>query len=424
MSEITDNEQEINYLEMSDEDIANMELPTELEELNDDNLGEEDGQQTDESGNGSEGESGAESSSGEGSSDSGSGASDEGEEEENSDEITEGETGEVEPETSEEGDEVSTTNDSGSEGDSGQDSPEDDGESGQSTEKTESSPTQVTEISAEDAYKQVMAPFKANGKQMQVKSVDEVRRLMSMGANYNSKMAALKPNMKILKMLENNNILDEEKLSFLIDLSKKDPAAITKLVKDSGVNPLDIDVEKDSGYESKTYTVSDSEVDLDQVLADIRGTDSGKRTIDVISNRWDEASKQKLVSDPSIIRNINEQMENGIYDEIVDKVDHARMMGEFKGVTDIEAYRQMGSHMQANRLFKGMDAKPAPATMTKPEATEIVAPVSKADDLQLKNRKKAAGATKNSGGSKKKKLSGIDVLGMSDEDFAKLSAPI
>jgi len=94
------------------------------------------------------------------------------------------------------------------------------------------------EASAEDFMKEITAPFRANGKDMQIDSVEDVRKLMQMGANYNKKMAAIKPNLKFIKMLENNDLLNEESISYLIDLQKKDPAAIKKLLKDSGTNPL------------------------------------------------------------------------------------------------------------------------------------------------------------------------------------------
>jgi len=279
------------------------------------------------------------------------------------------------------------------------------------------------EVNSKTEYEQVMAPFQANGKQMEVKSIKEARRLMQMGVNYNSKMASLKPNLKIIKMLENNDILDVDKLSFLIDLSKKDPKAITQLIKDSGINPLDVDVEKDSGYESKAYTVSDNEVNLDQVLQDVKSTETGKRTIDIISNKWDEASKEILVNDPNIISIINMQIGNGVYDQIMDRIDHAKIMGEYTGMTDIDAYKQMGNFMQTNRLFKGMEQlKTTPTTENiKVVPDTLVIPNAKADDLQLKNRKKAASATK--GSSNKNTLSGENILNMSDDEFSKLAAP-
>ena len=110
----------------------------------------------------------------------------------------------------------------------------------------------VTEIDYKKEYERLTASFKANGKDISVANVDEAISLMQMGANYNKKMAALKPNLKLLKLLENNKLLDESKISYLIDLDKKNPEAITKLLKDSGIDPLDVDVNKESEYRPKT----------------------------------------------------------------------------------------------------------------------------------------------------------------------------
>ena len=124
--------------------------------------------------------------------------------------------------------------------------------------------TQAVDYEAE--YKRLLAPFKANGREIQVKSVDDAVALMQMGANYNKRMAALKPNLKMLKLLENNGLLSKEKISYLIDLEKKNPAAINKLVKDSGLDPMDLDAEKAGEYKPKIHSVDDREIDLDTVL--------------------------------------------------------------------------------------------------------------------------------------------------------------
>ena len=78
---------------------------------------------------------------------------------------------------------------------------------------------ETTEFDYESAYKKVSEPFKANGIDMQVKDPQDIVRLMQMGANYQKKMAQLKPNLKLIKMLEKNELLDEVKLHNLIDLS-------------------------------------------------------------------------------------------------------------------------------------------------------------------------------------------------------------
>ena len=104
-------------------------------------------------------------------------------------------------------------------------------------ETTTETPVETPEAETTDPdykaeYQRLLAPFKANGKDIQVTSVDEALTLMQMGANYNKKMAALKPNLKVLKLLDTHGLLDENELNFLIDLKEKNPKAIMKLVKD------------------------------------------------------------------------------------------------------------------------------------------------------------------------------------------------
>lgn len=121
----------------------------------------------------------------------------------------------------------------------------------------------------EKLYNELLSPFRANGKEIQIDKVEDARRLMQMGANYNKKMAALKPHLKTLKLLENNGLLDEQKLSFYIDIEQKKPEAIAKLLKDSNIDPLDFDLEKND-YKASTYTVDDREIELDTVLDELK----------------------------------------------------------------------------------------------------------------------------------------------------------
>lgn len=267
----------------------------------------------------------------------------------------------------------------------------------------------------------IMAPFIANGREMQIDSVEDVISLMQMGANYNKKMAGLKPNLKMLKMLENNELLSEDKLSYLIDLSKKDPTAINKLIKESGVNPLEIDVEKEHGYETnKTYTVSDNEVNLDGILSDIKDTESFSQTIDIVSNKWDAQSRQVLLDNPEVIKSINDHVGNGIYEQIMSVVEQERMLGRLDGMSDLESYKHVGDSIQAAGGFNFDEQGNGDADEL--SETEDANKTEKKVDPNTKARKKAAGSTKTTVRKPKKKAEDYDPLNMSDEDFEKLSA--
>ncbi len=266
-------------------------------------------------------------------------------------------------------------------------------------------------------FNQVIAPFKANNREIKVDNVDDVRQLMQMGANYNKKMAGLKPRMKILRKLENHGLLDEGKLDFLIDLDKKDPDAITKLIKDSGMDPLNVDTEAKSDYKPKSYNVSDGEALLGEVLDDIKTTDTYEDTINVVSNEWDESSKQVILKEPEIIRTINNHMASGVFGEIKVVMDKERMLGRLNGLSDIEAYKQVGDQMHANKQFSSQKEEAAAAT------APVTPPIKKApvkDDAKTKNRKRAAGGSRSAPGGKS--VSSYDPLGMSDEEIEKMDA--
>lgn len=282
----------------------------------------------------------------------------------------------------------------------------------------EEKPAVVTPtVDFEKEYKRLLTPFKANGKDIAVENVDDAIALMQMGANYNKKMAALKPNLKLMKMLENNGFMSEEKIGFLIDLGKKDPAAINKLVKDAGIDPMDLDGEKASTYKQTTYAVDDREMDLDTVLDDLQGTPTYTRTLDVVSNKWDVASKQIISQSPQLLKVINDHVASGIYDQISNEVERERVFGRLKGLSDIEAYRQIGDAIQARGGF----SQPVKAPEVVKTAPVVVTPKPKVDDDKLKDKRRAASATQPSASSAM--ASDFNPLQLSDEEFIKLGNP-
>jgi hypothetical protein len=264
-------------------------------------------------------------------------------------------------------------------------------------------------IDYEAEYNKILSPFRANNKEIKVDSVEDALTLMKMGANYNKKMAGLKPNLKLLKMLENHELLDEAKLSYLIDLSKKDPAAITKLVKESGLSKYDIDNNEDTEYKPNTYTVDDAQVDLDSVLGDIQDTPSYQSTMNIISTKWDESSRQAVLENPSLIAVINEHVGDGVYDQVFSIVEKERMMGRLTGLSDLDAYRKVGEMIQAQY---GQTKAPVVGTEVTPKT--VVAPKV---DPKLKARKLAASPSK--GTTAKTTNTVFNPLSLSDEDFDK-----
>ena len=270
-------------------------------------------------------------------------------------------------------------------------------------------------IDYEAAYKQLTAPFKANGREIQVQSVEDAVALMQMGANYNKKMAALKPNLKLMKLLENNGLLNEEKLSFLIDLEKKNPEAIGKLIKDSGVDPLDLDASNAGAYKPTRHTVDARELELDAVLDEIQETPSYARTLDVVSNQWDASSKNVIANSPQVLKVINSHVQSGVFDLIVKEVEREKMFGRLSGLSDIEAYRQVGDAIQARGGFDHL----APQGQRIPPKPAVVQPKpTMGDEGKRRDKRLAAGTSQPAAPSKGK--GEFNPLALSDDEFSKV----
>lgn len=242
------------------------------------------------------------------------------------------------------------------------------GDTPHQSEGDESTPSEQEEeapaLDYEAAYKRVMAPFKANGKEFVPESPDEVIRLMQMGSNYTKKMQSLAPNLKLMKMLENNGLLQEEKINHLIDLDRKDPAAIQKLLHDGSLDPMDIDVESAAEYKPGNHSVSDQEMAFSETLNDVMSTSDGQQTITVINDTWDQASKEIIYQEPNVLKIIDEQRANGIYDRISSEIDRQRTLGNLNNVPFIQAYKQVGDALYPGDVQQPQAVAPSPRVVT------------------------------------------------------------
>lgn len=374
---------DLNPLDMSDEDFLNLPYPEDEEESGETDVEEDTDAEV----------------------------SDEEEDQESEDEadIEEGEEDEVDDEESE-SDELDDEEESQPESKALDDSDSDSTTNEEESDSEESSKDDSTDDIPED-LKAIYAPFKASGKEITVDNVDDVRRLMKMGADYHKKMNVIAPQLKIVKMLEKHDLLDVDKLSFLIDLEKKNPQAIKKLVDNSGVDLDELEDSPDKEYSPSNYAVGDKEFELDQVLTDIQQTSTYDRTMNIVTKQWDAASKTKLGDQPGILRHINDQVADGTYDKIMAIVDRDNMLGRSNGKSDLDAYIEVGNRLKEEFDLANQNSDPS---RNEPE-------LKKAESLKRKKQKRAVSSPKKLAKKKSADLSKINPLTMSDEEFAKLT---
>ena len=279
--------------------------------------------------------------------------------------------------------------------------------------KTDEPAKEATDAEAQLA--KLFSTFKASGRDFQVSSVEEAIQLMQKGVNYHDKMHGLKPVLSITRMLEREGLLDEGKLAYLIDLHKKNPEAIAKLVKDSGVDTLDVDDKKVAEYKPKDYRLSDSENALEDALSDLRQYSSHDRVVSLVNTRLDNESKQLVLKNPHVLLHIAAQIDSGVYDVVQAEVDKQRIMGNLRGVSDLQAYDVVGKALAERGAFNHLN-KPA-----EPKAPVVVAPKKPVVD-PARAAAKAAAAPSTTSKAGKEKEKDFNPLALSDSEFEEFMA--
>ncbi|TKW65222.1 MAG: hypothetical protein DI616_15960 [Paracoccus denitrificans] len=270
---------------------------------------------------------------------------------------------------------------------------------------------------AEEQLNKLLSTFKASGRDFKVNSVDEAIQLMQKGVNYHDKMHGLKPVMGIARMLEREGLLNEGKLSFLIDLHKKNPEAIAKLVKESGVDPLEVDDNKVAAYKSKSYGLTPQENALEDALSELQQYQSHDRVIGMVSTKMDPASREVVLKNPSVLLHIADQVDSGVYDVIQAEVDKQRILGNLRGMNDLQAYDAVGQALNEQGAFNHLQKKQAPVAQQ--PAPVVVAPRTPAP--KPANVAKVAAAPAKTTTAPPVAPKAFNPLAMSDEEFMKLA---
>ena len=269
---------------------------------------------------------------------------------------------------------------------------------------TDKEPTKVDnqEVDYKSIYEQVFKPFKANGKEITPKSVEDIISLMQMGANYTKKMQLMAPMKKVVQSLDNAKI-DEQELNFLIDVSKGDKEAIKQLLIKHKIDPLEIDLDGDNTYSPRNNIASDEDVEFNDTLMDIH--DSLPRIQEILNNTWDDNSKKAILKDPRLMRALHEEVQMGRFDEVQKRLEAEKTFGRYRGVSDVNAYIDLVSKMEQER----MKTKVQPETPIRTESTKKIPDKSKAAPTKGKTSKSSSS------------LTAKDLLSMSDDEFNKLS---
>lgn len=278
---------------------------------------------------------------------------------------------------------------------------------------TESETTEDKEVDTgvnhQEFYNTLTKPFKANGREFQVTNPNDMIALMQKGLNYSKKMEEIKPNLNLIKTLEQYGLTDESKLSYLIDLHNKKPEAIAKLIKDSEIDLYEFDTEQAEQYVPQNRVVHKSQ--LEEIISEVvEANPEFNSVLNSIYTDWDNQSKQAVINNPSILRIISEQQTNGIYDKIMNIMEYEKAVGRLDGVAYLQAYSEI-----ENRLLGG--STEGQASQPQQQAQAFTAPrpnqTNNSSNTSEQKRKVASPSTNTA----KPSTEVIDPLKMSDEEL-------
>lgn len=295
---------------------------------------------------------------------------------------------------------------------------EEDSETEESAQDTvDEQPTEEEPKPTEDTHKVPTFRLKADGTEFEL-TENELKQLASKGMNYTKKMQDIKEYREHVSAIK-EAALSKDDINLMIDVLKGDKDALATVMKRTGVDALDVDVEN-SKYVPKNYGRNEVELEIEEVVETISRDPEYVTTKHIISSNWDKQSQMEFVRDPLKIAKLHEDVKNGIFDQVVPMMLKKKALDGARK-SDIEYYIEAGTDYYQNKAREAYNARVIEAEKARKQA-EIKAvkeqEAKRSVVTETASKRKAATMTK----PKTAKRSIDDYLNtaMSDEEFSKL----
>lgn len=158
---------------------------------------------------------------------------------------------------------------------------------------------------------------KANGKEYEF-TEDEVRaqfpKIFGQAMDYTRKMQQIKPWRQTIDAIEQAK-LSHDDVSLMIDVLKGDKAAIAAVLKRTGIDTLELDVE-DSKYVPKSYGRDERTLAIKDIVDEISQDQEYAVTSRIIDRDWDDGSWQEMSKDPTLIKALHIDVKSGVYNKV------------------------------------------------------------------------------------------------------------
>ena len=258
--------------------------------------------------------------------------------------------------------------------------------------------------------------YKANGKDYEFSEdeiFDKFGQVFGQAMNYTQKMQAIKPWRKTIDAIEQAD-LSAEDINLAIDVLKGDKDAIASLLKRTGVDALELDVDN-TNYTPRDYGRNDAELAIKDIVDEIKDDAEYDITYNILEKQWDSKSRKEFVENPELIRQLHIDVKNGMFKTIAPIADKLKTYDNGRS-SDLEYYK-----MAAKQYFDEQDAfeKQKEVGKQREERKETVdriktATKKRADTKASSVKRKAAAPSKKTAGGGGKIT---DYLDDSDESY-------
>ena len=218
------------------------------------------------------------------------------------------------------------------------------------------------------AYESLIgSSFKANGKEVTVKSVEEAKQLMQMGIGFHGKMSKMAHAERIIETLRENDLLSEEKINELIDISKKNPEAIAALVQSAGLEPHQLIPSGDAPkYIPGDHVLPEAQLQFRHSVDNIRDN-GGTEFLAHVAQDWDVTSRAEVFKDPRALDMVYDHKQSGLYDKISSEVERRKVFDpSVASLPFIQAYLAVGNDMHERGLLAPQQNETTPAAVVVP----------------------------------------------------------
>ena len=282
-------------------------------------------------------------------------------------------------------DDASSEDEDGEDTEDDSETEDDDADEDQSTEEEQTetedkkSKTDEQPINELEQFFNVQSKTRANGIDYTFSNKEKLEmfdKIFPQAADYTKKMQAIKPFRKRIDYMEQVNMTDSE-FNFLMDLSKGDKAAITELIKRTGVDALELDTENNN-YVAKNYGRDDIELDIKEVVSVIKDDKEYTTTYNVLNSQWDDTSRAEFLKEPKKIMQLHEDVKAGLFD-IINPMAQKLKVYDGNTKSDLDYYG-----IAADQYFANLDRQAAAARQA--ESDRIQREAEQARINEVKNR--------------------------------------